>query len=138
MQYKIYDRLPMEACDIRNTVFVDEQGFNEEFDSTDHYSKHIVIFCDGKAVATGRYFTEDGDEYHIGRVAVLKEYRKHGYGKRIMDIIECDIKENTDAKRIVLSAQVRAKSFYTKCGFTETGSIYLDEDCEHIMMFKTI
>ena len=32
MEYKIYDQLPEEAKALRITVFVDEQGFQEEFD----------------------------------------------------------------------------------------------------------
>lgn len=138
MEYRIYNSLPDEAKQIRTTVFIDEQGFNEEFDSVDSYAKHIVLFKDGTAVATGRYFTDDDVEYHIGRVAVLMPYRKYGYGNTIMNIIENDIKENTRAKRIVLSAQVRAKHFYEKCGYTETGSVYFDEYCEHIKMYKDL
>lgn len=137
MEYKIFDNLPEDAKYIRTTVFVDEQGFKEEFDTTDGYSKHIVIYDNGRAAAAGRFFTDDGKEYHIGRVAVLKPYRKLGCGRKIMDIIEDDIKK-TGAERIVLSAQIRAEGFYEKCGYTATGTVYLDEHCEHIKMYKEI
>ena len=137
MKYKIFDGLPDEAKLIRTTVFVEEQGFKEEFDTTDTFAKHIVIYDTDKPIAVGRYFTYDNDEFHIGRVAVLKEYRKFGYGRVIMDLIEEDIKK-TGAKRIVLSAQCRARGFYEKCGYTATGGIYLDEHCEHILMIKEI
>lgn len=137
MEYKIFDKLPDEAKYIRTAVFVEEQGFNEEFDRVDNYAKHIIIYNNGEAAATGRYFTDDAKEYHIGRIAVLKQYRKFGYGRQIMKLIEDDIKE-TDAKRIVLSAQLQAKGFYEKCGYTAEGSVYLDEHCEHIKMYKNI
>jgi predicted GNAT family N-acyltransferase len=137
MEYKIYDKLTDDEKAIRIKVFVEEQGFNEEFDSIDNYSKHLVIYDNNKPVAVGRYFTDDNEEYHIGRIAVLKEYRQFGYGKKVMQIIENEIKK-TNAKRIVLSAQVRAKGFYQKCGYSQTGSIYLDEYCEHIKMYKDI
>jgi predicted GNAT family N-acyltransferase len=122
---------------IRTTVFVNEQGFNEEFDSIDNYAKHIIIYDNNKPVAVGRYFTNDNEEYHIGRIAVLKDYRKFGYGKKIMQLIENEIKK-TDAKIIVVSAQLQAQKFYEKCGFTARGSVYLDEHCKHIEMFKNI
>lgn len=137
MKYKIFDMLPDEAKMIRTAVFCDEQGFNDEFDTTDYYAKHIIIYHDDKPVGVGRYFTEDNKEYHIGRIAVLKDYRKYGYGKKIMDIIENNIKK-TNATKIVLSAQCRAKGFYDKCGYTSIGDIYLDEHCEHIKMYKNI
>ena len=83
MEYKIFDNLPQEAKDIRTAVFIDEQGFKNEFDEIDDTAKHILIYHDGKAVGVARFFSEDGKEYHIGRVAVLKPYRKYGYGKEI-------------------------------------------------------
>lgn len=137
MEYKVFDKLPEEARYIRTTVFVEEQGFNEEFDTTDHYAKHILIYENDKAVAVGRYFTDDNISYHIGRVAILKEYRGLGYGKKIMELIEAEIMK-TDAKRIELSAQYHAKDFYQKCGYTAVGDIYLDEHCEHILMIKEL
>lgn len=137
MEYKIFDKLPDEAKYIRETVFIKEQGFNEEFDTTDGNAKHIIIYNNGKAAAVGRYFTDDGEEYHMGRVAVLKDYRKFGYGKKIMELAESNIKK-TGAKRIVLSAQLQAKGFYEKCGYSAIGSVYLDEHCEHIKMYKNI
>lgn len=137
MEYRIFDKLPDEARCIRTTVFVDEQGFNEEFDTTDSYAKHIIIYNNGEAAAAGRYFTDDGEEYHIGRIAVLKQYRKFGYGKKMMELIENEIKK-TGAKKIILSAQLQAKGFYEKCGYKATGSIYFDEHCEHIKMYKDI
>ena len=32
MNYKIYDQLPIEAKEIRIKVFMEEQGFKDEFD----------------------------------------------------------------------------------------------------------
>lgn len=137
MEFKVYDKLPDEAVLIRTKVFVDEQGFNEEFDNTDQYSRHIIIFDNEAPVAVGRFFTDDGKTYHIGRVAVTKEFRSFGYGKKIMDIAEKEIKKN-GGERIELSAQLQAKKFYEKCGYTATGDIYLDEHCEHILMYKNL
>lgn len=138
MEYKIFKELPENAKLIRETVFVKEQGFKEEFDSVDLIATHIVIYSDGKPAAVGRYFNEgNSPTYHIGRVAVMKEYRGLGYGKDIMDIAEKHIKAE-GGEKIEVSAQLQAKPFYEKCGYTAVGDIYYDEHCKHILMFKNI
>lgn len=104
MEYKIFDNLPQEAKDIRTAVFIDEQGFKNEFDEIDDTAKHILIYHDGKAVGIARFFSEDGKEYHIGRVAVLKPYRKYGYGKEIIFAIENELKKNKRRKNFTFGA----------------------------------
>lgn len=138
MEYKIFKELPENAKLIRETVFIKEQGFKEEFDIVDLTATHIVIYSDGKPAAVGRYFNEgNSPTYHIGRVAVMKEYRGLGYGKGIMDIAEKHIKAE-GGEKIEVSAQLQAKPFYEKCGYTAVGDIYYDEHCKHILMFKNI
>ena len=44
MQIKCYDTLPPEAVAIRKTVFVEEQGFKDEFDKTDDHAMHLVAY----------------------------------------------------------------------------------------------
>lgn len=51
---KIYNCLCAEARKIREQVFVEEQGFENEFDELDAQVPHAVLFMDGQAVATGR------------------------------------------------------------------------------------
>lgn len=131
---KIYNNLPDEAKKIRTNVFINEQGFNDEFDEIDGRSLHFLLFKDNNAIATGRMFTDDdGKSYHIGRVAVLKEYRKYHAGSELMTAMIEKSKE-LKAEKIVLSAQCRVKEFYKKLGFTEVGDIYYDEYCPHIQM----
>lgn len=130
--------LPKEAKMIRTAVFIEEQGFRDEFDETDDRSLHAVLFIDGNMAGTARMFTEDGGKsYHIGRVAVLKEYRKLGIGSDIMNAL-CKKAKELGAGKCELSAQCRAKGFYAKLGFTESGEIYLDEGCPHIYMEKEL
>ncbi len=56
---------------IRQQVFVEEQGFVNEFDDIDHEAYHAVIYTGGYPIATGRLFDENG-EAHIGRICVRK------------------------------------------------------------------
>lgn len=79
MIIKTYEKLPEEAHYIRQTVFVEEQGFREEFDTIDNTAVHAVGFIDGSPVATGRIFpAEENGTYYLGRLAVLKDFRKGG------------------------------------------------------------
>lgn len=138
MEYRIYDELVRQAMDIRTAVFIEEQGFHDEFDEIDKIAKHIVVYDGENAVATARFFTDDGGvEYHIGRLAVVKSHRKLGLGKEILNRIEKAV-QSYGGKRIALSAQVRASGFYEKNGYKKTGSTYLDEYCPHIRMIKEL
>ena len=58
MDIKIYDTLPEEAVRIREAVFVEEQGFQDEFDEIDSYAKHLVLFDGEKSIAVCRFFQD--------------------------------------------------------------------------------
>ncbi|WP_304065105.1 hypothetical protein [Megamonas hypermegale] len=49
--YKFFNHLPPEAVSIRQTVFVEEQGFHNKFDDIDERALHLIVYVDGKAVA---------------------------------------------------------------------------------------
>ncbi len=137
-EIKIYDYLPEEAKHIRFKVFVEEQGFKNELDETDDTALHFVLYADGAAAGTGRMFTENGGEaYHLGRIAVLPEYRGLHLGSDIVNAM-CEKAKSLGAERCELSAQCRAADFYKKLGFKEQGEVYLDEYCPHIFMVKNI
>ena len=125
-----------EAKLIRQTVFVDEQGFKNEFDDTDNKAYHGILTDNGEPVSTGRLFTENGD-YHIGRIAVMKPYRGKGLGREIVSLLESKISE-LGGGTAVLSAQTRVKGFYESMGYTAYGDEYFYEYCPHISMKKII
>ncbi len=72
-----------EAKQIRQTVFVEEQGFHNEFDAMDAEAWHVVLWKDEHAIATGRTFPAQGETHAwtIGRVAVRKPYRGQGIAR---------------------------------------------------------
>lgn len=139
MEIKIFDKvLPSEAKDIRIKVFVEEQGFREEFDSLDNVATHIVIFDEDKAIATCRFFAKDGNsEYLIGRIAVLKEYRGMHIGAKLIEIAEEQIKKLGGTKAVI-HAQCRAKDFYLKQGYSDSGKEDIEEGCPHVWLDKNI
>lgn len=136
MKYRNYIGLNQDIIRIRTCVFIDEQGFKNEFDEIDNTCNHIVLYDNNKPVAVCRYFKEE-NIYHIGRVAIIKKYRGRHLGNEILQIAENEIKKE-GGKVLKISAQVRVKNFYAKNGFTEKGKVYLDEFCEHISMEKLI
>lgn len=136
IDFKVTNTLSEDEKMIRETVFIDEQKFKIEFDDTDDIATHIVMYLDNHPVGCCRLFKQD-NEYHIGRIAVLKPYRGKGYGEKILLKAEKVAKEMS-ADCINLSAQVRASGFYEKLGYKKHGEIYFDEYCEHIAMKKDI
>jgi predicted GNAT family N-acyltransferase len=135
---KVLNKLTKESRHIRQTVFVDEQGFNEEFDSIDRECVHLLCYQNDAAVGTCRIIYSDKyNSYMIGRVAVLKEYRKKGVGRKLMEAAEEYLKDK-DIKYVLVSSQKRAIPFYKKIGYTPIGDFYLDEHYPHILMRKEL
>ncbi|MDE6472510.1 MAG: GNAT family N-acetyltransferase [Clostridia bacterium] len=136
MECKTFDYLPQEARNIRVEVFVKEQGFEYEFDSFDEKATHIIIFDNNKAVATCRYFNQDG-YYLIGRIAVIKEYRGLGLGAKLLEFAKLQI-DKLGGKEIRIHAQKRVEGFYIKQGYEAFGETDFDEGCEHVWLRRSI
>lgn len=140
MNYKLFDFfLPKEAIEIRYKVFTLEQGFAKEDDLDDLDSKsiHIIVFSYDKPIGTARMFKEDEGIYHIGRLAILKEYRNQGIGSFILKIFEKKAKD-LGANKIHLGSQIDKASFYEKNGYKKYGDIFNDAGYPHIMMEKEL
>lgn len=138
MRIERYGALPQEAVRIRKEVFVEEQGFQNEFDRIDGEAVHLVLFLGERAAATCRYYREEGKSgYVIGRVAVRREFRGKGLGAELLREAERQICLD-GGKEARLSAQLRARSFYERQGYAAEGEPYLDEYCPHVRMRKSL
>ena len=138
MRVQVYDHLPEEAKQIRNEVFIEEQGFQIEFDDIDGKSEHIVLFDGERPVATCRFFPMDEDGcYAIGRVAVVRDMRGRHLGNEAMQAAEECIRRR-GGRKIHLSGQLRVAEFYEKLGYTRHGDVYPDEGCPHIALEKEL
>lgn len=133
---KEFTILPEDAEYIRKSVFVDEQGFCEEFDDIDNISTHLVLYSDNQSAAVCRFYCEN-NQYFIGRLATLKEYRGNGFGAMLVAEAERLIKE-AGGKSVLLHSQCRAMPFYEKSGYAPFGESDFDEDCPHQWMKKTL
>ena len=58
MTITVHPTLPQAARDIRQQVFVEEQGFQEEFDQIDQRARHLLLYQQGQPVATCRLYAD--------------------------------------------------------------------------------
>lgn len=123
------------AAPIRFTVFVEEQGvpIDIELDGQDVLSVHALVFDEEKPVATGRLLP-DG---HIGRMAVLKDWRRRGIGALMLQSLMERAKER-GYPEVALSAQVQAVPFYRAHGFEAEGEEYLEAGIKHLAMKRRL
>lgn len=137
METVIYEGIPNYAKEVRQKVFVDEQGFHNEFDDIDETATHIVMFDGDKIpIATCRIFWDTVmNTYILGRLAVIKEYRGKSIGSVIVKEAEKYIQKK-GGRCLALHAQCRITAFYQTLGFTEFSDIDDDEGCPHIWMKK--
>lgn len=127
-----FSRRQKAILSIRFDVFVKEQGVDPdlEIDGKDPECLHAVAFMAGKAVGTGRLLP-DG---HIGRMAVLSDFRSRGVGSAIVrELIEAA--KERGLRRVDLSSQVHAKPFYERFGFQTRGAPFFEAGIEHVHMY---
>lgn len=121
--------------EIRSIVFTDEQGFSAEtdIDSLDDVALHLLVYDSGEPAATARLYQEKDGSWHIGRVAVLKEFRGRGIGAIAMRILMQKAR-SFGAEEVHVGAQRQAEGFYRILGFEPYGEEYMDEHVPHTMM----
>jgi predicted GNAT family N-acyltransferase len=121
---------------IRQKVFVEEQAVPPalEWDGLDAGAQHLLaIDAYGQPIGCARILASG----HIGRMAVLPEWRAQGAGAALLaSAIDYAIAQGwTEAK---LSAQTHAIGFYEKAGFTLCSDTYLDAGIPHRDMSRVL
>ncbi|WP_445486873.1 GNAT family N-acetyltransferase [Niallia sp. 03133] len=132
------DKEMKDALYVRRTVFVDEQQVpeEEEIDQFEQDSIHFVLYDESKPIGAGRY--RIFDEYgKVERICILKESRKGGSGKTLMNKIEEYAKKN-GAPALKLNAQIQAIPFYSKLGYEVVSEEFLDAGIPHKTMKKKL
>lgn len=117
---------------IRTQVFINEQMVppDLEWDGYDQDSWHVLATsADGEAIGTARMLY-DG---HIGRMAVLPEFRNKGVGSALLKAL-LNIAKQQGVSEVFLHAQTRAVAFYQKHGFTITSDEFIDAGIPHVTM----
>ena len=122
---------------LRSEVFVVEQNcVYQDLDGKDEKALHLLGIFDGKIVAYTRLFNANDyfENASIGRVVIDQNYRDRKWGHELMQRAIIGIKENFDATKITISAQLYLQKFYETQGFVRTSEMYLEDDIPHIEM----
>ncbi len=130
-----WERARPFAAPVRFAVFVDEQRVPAEIelDEMDARSLHALAFDGKDAVGTARLLP-DG---HVGRMAVLKAWRRRGVGGLLLNTLIQEEKEKGH-RELVLSAQVHAIPFYERHGFRCEGPAYDEAGIPHRTMRRAL
>ncbi len=136
-----------ETYALRYEVFVVGQDVPEELerDELDAGADHVVARVDGRVVGTGRLVDGRIDEQGrleagtvgsvgtIGRMAVAQDARGTGTGRALLDLLVTRAAER-GLPAVELHAQLHARGFYDRAGFTPFGEVYLEAGIEHLGM----
>jgi predicted GNAT family N-acyltransferase len=129
-----------DAFSVRRTVFVDEQQvpLEEEIDTHEDEATHFILYHDGTQdpIGAGRFREFDGYG-KVERICVLKEARKTGAGKAVMNGIENYARE-LGIHKLKLNAQTQAIPFYAGLGYEIVSEEFLDAGIPHKTMIKDV
>lgn len=129
-----------QALDIRRTVFIEEQNVPEELEIDEYESvcTHVLALDEqGHPVATGRILPYGEGKGKMQRIAVRKEARTGGFGRKVMDALE-EIGKAKGYTHFVLEAQIHAEEFYKKLGYTTTSEPFYEAGILHVRMEKSM
>jgi predicted GNAT family N-acyltransferase len=134
----VTDAQMKEAWAIRRAVFIEEQGVPEEIemDSDDARAVHALALADNVAVGCGR-MVADGDHVKIGRMAVLRDWRGKGIGRRVLDFLMTSA-QRAGYVEAVLHAQLTAEGFYLKNSYEPVGDVFEEAGIMHRMMRRAL
>ena len=126
-----------DVLSLRQRVFIIEQDcFYEDLDYSDQEANHLLLYKDDKLIGYSRVFAPGikYDAASIGRIVTDLGFRGKGYGKDITQESIQFLKNNFPGSDISISAQYRLVDFYEGLGFEREGSVYLEDDIDHIKM----
>ena len=136
---------------LRHEVFVVGQDVPEELerDELDEVADHVVAVQDVAVVGTGRLVDgridvegrlvsgTTGTVGTLGRMAVAEAARGTGTGRALLDLLVARAQER-GLPGVELHAQLHARGFYERAGFTAFGEVYLEAGIEHVGMHRRL
>jgi predicted GNAT family N-acyltransferase len=120
---------------IRTLVFIEEQNvpIELEWDEEDVDCVHLIVKKDDGYIATARLLRTG----QIGRMAVLKPFRRCGVGSAMLKKI-LTIAHSMNMRTVSLNAQVDAINFYEKFEFLKHGDPFDDAGIPHVRMERVL
>jgi predicted GNAT family N-acyltransferase len=126
---------------LRHEVFVIGQDVPEDMerDALDDVCDHAVAVRGDEVVGTGRLLPPEvpGGPALVGRMAVRVEARGVGVGAAVLAALEQRARD-LGRPGVELHAQVHARPFYERAGYTAEGAVYLDAGIDHVTMRKPL
>jgi predicted GNAT family N-acyltransferase len=129
-----------EVAALRTRVFVDEQGVPAEIerDAADDTAVHVLSRDDGgRVVATGRLLLGGDGTASIGRMAADPAVRGRGHGSAVLTELHRQAAQR-GVREIELHAQLTARAFYERAGYTAVGDVYEEAGIAHITMRRRL
>jgi len=130
-----------DVLKLRQDIFIIEQNcIYDDMDGLDAKSRHVLLLDAGNILAGYlRILPPDikFEEYSLGRIAVKKDYRGQGLGRKIVQK-GIDTVRSSEARSIRIEAQAHLEDFYKETGFITVSGIYSVDDIPHLQMILTL
>ena len=131
-----------EVAQLRHRVFVLEQGVPPELerDAADATAVHALSRDDaGRVLATGRLLPDAAGPGRavIGRMATDPAARGRGHGAAVLAVLH-DAAVARGQREVELHAQVAARRFYERAGYTAVGAEYEEAGIVHVTMRRPL
>jgi predicted GNAT family N-acyltransferase len=123
---------------LRRAVFVDEQGVDPALDADglDEGCVQFLAWAGGVPIGTARLREVDGNA-KAERVAVLEDFRGHGVGLALMNVVEAGARARK-LRTVLVHAQRAAVSFYEHLGYVASGDEFDEAGIPHLAMRKSV
>ncbi|KAL9713150.1 hypothetical protein Ac2012v2_004391 [Leucoagaricus gongylophorus] len=140
-----------QCFNIRIDVFHHEQQFplETEFDDKEEHATHLLLRLTPSLLPIGTIrgylIPNTTDTYQLTRLALLKDYRKYGFGRHLVeafhDWVKSDASSTTGSViihppqprqiKINCHSQIYAKGFYSKFGYVPEGEEFIEDGDPH-------
>ena len=128
-----------EITALRTRVFVEEQGVPPEIEQDDADATAVHALSrdgSGRIVATGRLIEREGVAV-IGRMATEPAVRGRGHGAAVLEELHRQAVLRGH-RAVELHAQVSARRFYERAGYTAVGGEYEEAGIRHVTMRRQL
>jgi len=139
LSYETHNDMTDGEYQLRYAVFVIEQKmpYEEEFENDEDNFFHCHIYDGKRLLACARLGQVADGMIRIGRIAVRKDLRGNGLGKKIVEYAE-HVSREKGYNKFFLIAQAYAKGFYEKMGYITEGDEFMEAGIPHIKMIKIL
>ena len=127
-----------EILRLRSEVFVVEQECAyQDLDGKDFVAEHLMGYDGKHLMGTARILPVGAayaDAISIGRITVGLRYRNQHLGQELVTQAIARCRQLEPTRDILIGAQARLQGFYQSLGFIAEGTVYDEDDIDHITM----